>query len=90
MPDPTLRYYILFENYEQGLALHGLLDEHGLPNRIAPAPRGLKAAAACGMSLLVAPDVIDAVRACIDINGAECRAVVPLKGQLQSRRDRYC
>ena len=84
------RWYILFDNYEQGLALHALLDEHDLPNRIAPAPRCLKEAAACGMSLLIAPDVIDAVRACIEAHHGEYRVIVPLEGQLQSRRDRYC
>lgn len=90
MPDPTLRYYILFENYEQGLALHGLLDEHGLPNRIAPAPRCFKEAAACGMSLLVEAAVIDKVRECIREHRGEYRAILPLAGQLQARRDKYC
>lgn len=84
------RWYILFDNYEQGLALHELLDANGLPNRIAPAPRCLKEAAACGMSLLIGPDAIDAVRACIDAHRGEYRAIVPLEGQLQPRRDRYC
>ncbi|MBR4703914.1 MAG: DUF3343 domain-containing protein [Oscillospiraceae bacterium] len=90
MPDSTLRYYILFENYEQGLALHGLLDEQGLPNRIAPAPRCFKEAAACGMSLLVEEADIDAVRQCIKENRGEYRAILPLAGQLQARRDKYC
>lgn len=31
-----LKYYILFENYEQGLALHDVLDSDDIPNRIAP------------------------------------------------------
>ena len=45
-----VRYYILFENYEQGLRLHDLLDGAGVTNRIAPAPaaaRGGSCAAAC-------------------------------------------
>jgi hypothetical protein len=33
-----VRWYILFDNYEQGLALHRQLDDCGLQNRIAPAP----------------------------------------------------
>ena len=36
------RYYILFENYEQGLALHDLLDGAGVDNRIAPAPASVR------------------------------------------------
>lgn len=90
MADALTRWYILFDNYEQGLALHELLDARGLPNRIAPAPRCLKEAAACGMSLLIGPDVIDDVRACIGSHCCEYRAIVPLEDPLHPRRDRYC
>ena len=58
-----VRYYILFENYEQGLALHERLDATGIGNRIAPAPAAARGELCCGMSLLVEPDEIDAARA---------------------------
>ena len=90
MADAVVRWYILFENYEQGLALHELLSNNGLNNRIAPAPRCLKEAEACGMSLLIEDPDIEAVRACIEANHGEYRTIVPLSGQLQSRRDKYC
>lgn len=90
MADSELRYYILFDNYEQGLALHALLDENDLPNRIAPAPRCLKEAAACGMALLIKPEHVDAVRACIAANAGEYRVILPVEGQLRSHRDKYC
>lgn len=90
MADPNIRYYILFDNYEQGLALHGLLDENNLPNRISPAPRCLKEATACGMALLIPSDHIDAVRACIEENNGEYRRILPVEGQLLSQRDKYC
>lgn len=38
MAEEQVRYYILFANYEQGLALHDLLDRENIPNRIAPPP----------------------------------------------------
>ena len=41
MADIT-RWYILFANYEQGLALHDLLDRNNIRNRIAPAPRAIQ------------------------------------------------
>ena len=85
-----MRWYILFDNYEQGLALHELLDAHDLPNRISPAPRCLKEAAACGMSLMIGPNAIDAVRACIEAHHREYRTIVPLEDRLRPRRDRYC
>ena len=42
MADSDIRYYILFANYEQGLALRDLLLEADIPNRIAPAPRAIQ------------------------------------------------
>ena len=90
MADSDIRYYILFENYEQGLALHDLLTQNGLKNRIAPAPRAIQGKLSCGMSLLIEPDLIDAVRACIDEHHGEYYDIVPLEDQIRARRDRYC
>ena len=81
-----IRYYILFDNHTQGMMLHELLDKQGLPNRIAPAPRDTDGKAACGMALLIHPDV----RTCIEENHAEYVNIVPLENQLQKKRDRYC
>ena len=85
-----LRYYILFDNYEQGLALHDLLDDAGVTNRIAPAPAAARGKLCCGMSLLVEADAIDRARAVIDETGAAHHSVVPLEDQLRARRDRDC
>ena len=90
MAEGYVRWYILFQNYEQGLALHALLDQHGLNNRIAPAPRAIQGKLSCGMSLLIEPDLIDAVRACIDEHHGEYYDIVPLEDQIRARRDRYC
>ncbi|MBQ7801105.1 MAG: DUF3343 domain-containing protein [Oscillospiraceae bacterium] len=90
MADGHVRWYILFRNYEQGLALHDLLDRHDIKNRIAPAPRAIQGKLSCGMSLLIEPEQLDAVRACIEENGAEYYDIVPLEGQIKSHRDKYC
>lgn len=90
MTDSRLRYYILFDNYEQGLALHDRLDQAGLKNRIAPAPRALEGAAACGMALLVEPEEIQAVRSLIAETNAPYHSIQALADQLRSHRDRYC
>jgi hypothetical protein len=90
MAERPERWYILFDNYEQGLALHALLDEHALPNRIAPAPRCIRETAACGMAVMIGAEDIDAVRACVEEHHGEYRAIVPFEGQLLSRRDKYC
>lgn len=85
-----IRYYVLFDNHTQGMMLHELLDEHDIPNRIAPAPRAADGKAACGMALLIHPDDIDAAKACMDEHNAEYVNIVPLENQLQKKRDRYC
>lgn len=90
MADSDIRWYILFQNYEQGLALRDLLDRHDLKNRIAPAPRAIQGKLSCGMSLLIEPEHIDAVRACIEAENAEYYDIVPLAGQIKSHRDKYC
>ena len=59
MAEEQVRYYILFANYEQGLALHDLLDRENIPNRIAPAPRAIQGELSCGMSLLIQPEALD-------------------------------
>ena len=90
MADSDVRWYILFQNYEQGLALHDLLDRHDIKNRIAPAPRAIQGKLSCGMSLLIEPAQLEAARACIAENHAEYYDIVPLEGQIKSHRDKYC
>ena len=85
-----VRYYILFENYEQGLALHDMLDEAGVMNRIAPAPAAARGQLCCGMSLLVEADVIEEARCVIQEKKPAYHSIVPMENQLQPRRDKYC
>ena len=90
MADTHVRWYILFQTYEQGLALHDLLDRNDIKNRIAPAPRAIQGKLSRGMSLLIEPEDIDAVRACIEENQGKYYDIVPLEDQIRARRDRYC
>ena len=89
MADIT-RWYILFANYEQGLALHDLLDRNNIRNRIAPAPRAIQGDLTCGISLMIEEADIDDARACIEEHHAENHAIVPLAGQIKPHRDKYC
>lgn len=85
-----VKYYILFANYEQGLALRETLLKEGVKNRIAPAPRAVQGKLSCGMSLLIEPSEIDAARSCIERSNAEYHDIVPLAGQIKPHRDKYC
>ena len=84
------RYYILFENYEQGLALHDLLDGAGVNNRIAPAPAAARGRLCCGMALLLSPESVDPAKEVIRQNNAVYHSIVSLEDQLLPRRDKYC
>ena len=90
MADEDVRYYVLFENHMHGMALHELLDDHGIKNRIAPAPRAIQGKLSCGVSLLIEKEYIDAARSCIEENKADYYDIVPRGGQLRSKRDKYC
>ena len=90
MADPDIRYYILFENYEQGLALKDILTADSVKCRIAPAPRAIQGELSCGMSLLLEPEWVDKARESIAAHNAAYYDIVPLAGQLRTRRDKYC
>ena len=85
-----INYYILFANYTQGLALQELLKSEGLRSRIAPTPRAVQGELSCGMSLLVLPEEIDAVRECIARHNAPHHSIVPLPCQIRPGRGRVC
>ena len=90
MLNPDLRWYILFVNFEQGLALRDLLLKAGHKNRIAPAPRAIQGELSCGMSLLIEDADIEGVLGCIVKQKGEYHSIVPLMGQMRSHRDKYC
>jgi hypothetical protein len=54
-----VRWYVLFKNYEQGLALHDLLDRNNIRNRIAPAPRAIQGDLTCGISLMLEEEDVE-------------------------------
>ena len=85
-----INYYILFANYTQGLALQDLLKAEGLKARISPTPRSVQGEMSCGMSLLVLPEDIDAVRACIARHNAPYHSIVSLPCQIRPGRGRFC
>ncbi|MDO5295695.1 MAG: DUF3343 domain-containing protein [bacterium] len=90
MAEPELNYYVLFDNFTQGLALQELLQNENIPARISPTPHILQGELSCGMSLLVLPQDIDSVRACIAEHGAAYHSITALPCQIRRHRDRFC
>jgi len=85
-----LNYYILFANYTQGLALQELLKGEGLKARISPTPRAIQGELSCGMSLLVLPEDIEAVRECIVRHNAPHHSIEALPCQIRPGRGKFC
>ena len=85
-----MRYYILFANYEQGLALRDILLQDNVPNRIAPAPRAIQGDLSCGMSLLIEPEYLDAAKRSIEAHHAAYHRIASQEGQIRPNRDQYC
>ncbi len=83
-------YYILFDNYTQGMALQGYLREAKIPSRISPAPRCIQGELGCGMSILFQPEDLERVEACIAQHQAEYHDIVLLENQINPRRNRFC
>lgn len=85
-----INYYILFENYTQGMRLQALLREGGIPSRIAPAPRSVQGELGCGMSILLEEEYLEPAKECIRVNNAEYYDIAALPCQINPRRDKYC
>ena len=82
-------YYILVESSTAGWALYTALRDAGCVAHIAPVPRGLQAC--CGVSLLVKPEHIAAVRAALERPGMPSHeGVVELENQIDPHRDVFC
>ena len=88
--ESRINYYILFQNYTQGMLLHELLREEHISSRISPAPRSIQGELGCGMSLLIQPEDIDRVRECIEKHHAEYYDIAALTCQINPRRNKFC
>lgn len=85
-----MRYYVLFDNHTQGLALHRLLDEADIPNRITSTPRCREIRVSCGMSLLISEKDIAAARSLIEKRHCPNAGILEIEEELNPRRDVYC
>ena len=82
-------FYVLVNSSTEGMALFMRLREAGCKVRVAPAPRG--ATTCCGMSIMVNPEDMPAVRAALEANPTWAYdRVVELPNDINPHRDRYC
>lgn len=84
----NIKCYILVNGHTEGMALHEFLRENNFPSRVAPAPRQAKSA--CGMSLLVDCDKIDAAMQAADGAGLSYKEKFVVEQTFDIKRDKYC
>ncbi len=85
-----VRWYILFREYTEGLAMEEVLKKDGCKVRIAPTPRSIQKELSCGMSLMLEEEELEKVKASIEKHELVYHDIVPLAGQINARRDRFC
>lgn len=82
-------FYLLVNSTTEGMALYRGLREQGCRVRVAPVPRDVTAC--CGVSVMVEPDDMPAVRAALAADPSlPCKDVVELKGAIDPGRDVFC
>lgn len=86
----NIKYYILFNNYEEGLALYDIMKEEGVRAVIAPTPYSIQKELSCGMSLLIEAKDIDNAKVVLGQRKYVYHDIVPLEGQINPNRDKYC
>lgn len=82
-------FYILVNSSTEGMALYQALRARELSVRIAPAPRGQ--VACCGMSIMVEPSLMPAVRVALEEDPRlSYDRVVEVEDLRDPNRDAYC
>ena len=82
------QYYVLFPNHDNGMRLHKELRNLGVRAQIAPTPR--VASKCCGISLIVKPEDIETIEACIKEHSIEILEIAKIKKDINPHRGRYC
>lgn len=83
-------YFIVFDTYEDAMAMHDVLDKNNIENKISPAPLDLVDGVSCGVSLMIKPDVYNNLLILIKNNNYKYLKIVKAERSLNSHRDRYC
>ena len=93
MNDFEFYYYIIFDTYEDAMAMHDELDKASIENKISPAPLDLVEGVCWGVSLMIMPD--DKVRLDEFLKNSNDKnlkyeKVVKAERKFKPNRDRYC
>ena len=86
----NFHYFILFDTYEDAMAMHYSLDEASIDNKISPAPLDLVEGVSCGVAIMLLPDDKIKLDKFLENNKLNYLRVIKAERTLKPHRDRYC
>lgn len=90
MNDFEFYYYIIFDTYEDAMAMHDDLDKLMIDNKISPAPLDLVEGVCCGVSLMIMPSDKEKIDTYLKDTKFKYMKFVKADRTFNSHRDRYC
>lgn len=90
MDNSDFHYFIIFDTYEDAMALHDELDKASIENKISPAPLDLVEGVCCGVSLMIEPSDKEMVDKYLKDTSFKYMKFVKAYRTFNSKRDRYC
>lgn len=90
MDSSEFHYYIIFDTYEDAMAMHDDLDKLTIDNKISPAPLDLVEGVCCGVSLMIQPEDEDRIDQYLLSTKLKYMKFVKADRTFNPHRDRYC
>ena len=93
MDNSDFHYFIIFDTYEDAMAMHDALDKASIENKISPAPLDLVEGVCCGVSLMIMPDDKEKLDEFLKNNNdknLKYEKIVKAMRSFKPNRDRYC
>lgn len=84
------KYYIIFDTYEEAMAMHDDLDRVCITNKISPAPLDLVSGVCCGVSLMIYPEDKEVIDKYLKETNLKYMKFVKAERTFKPKRDRYC
>lgn len=93
MDNSDFHYFIIFDIYEDAMAMHDALDKASIENKISPAPLDLVEGVCCGVSLMIMPDdkeKLDEFFESHKDDNLKYEKIIKAMRSFKPNRDRYC
>ena len=90
MDNSEFHYYIIFDTYEDAMAMHDDLDKSSIGNKISPAPLDLVEGVCCGVSLMIMPEDKESIEYYLKNTKLKYLKFVKAERTFKPKRDRYC